>query len=59
MLATQAHIKIKSFDLVLLLYFISGLSLEQFVKQMSTKLAAVDTDDEIRQVFMAFDTTCK
>ncbi|XP_072031072.1 EF-hand calcium-binding domain-containing protein 11-like [Amphiura filiformis] len=36
-----------------------GVSLEHFVSLMTTKLAAVVGDDEIRQIFMAFDTTCR
>ncbi|XP_078673960.1 EF-hand calcium-binding domain-containing protein 11-like [Branchiostoma floridae x Branchiostoma belcheri] len=35
------------------------LDLEPFIKVMSSKMAAQDKDEEIRQVFLAFDTHCR
>ncbi|XP_078594242.1 EF-hand calcium-binding domain-containing protein 11-like [Branchiostoma floridae x Branchiostoma japonicum] len=35
------------------------LELDPFVKVMSSKMVAQDKDEEIRQVFLAFDTHCR
>ena len=34
------------------------MSLQHFLKVMSSKMAASDEDDEIRQTFLAFDSQC-
>ena len=36
-----------------------GLSLERFIAIASAKLVAQDLDDEIRQMFLAFDLECR
>ncbi|XP_035695722.1 EF-hand calcium-binding domain-containing protein 11-like isoform X2 [Branchiostoma floridae] len=35
------------------------LELDPFIKVMSSKMVAQDKDEEIRQVFLAFDTHCR
>jgi len=37
----------------------TGLSLDRFVTIMCSKMAAVDEDEHIRQMFLAFDMQCK
>ena len=36
-----------------------GMTEEQFLSLMSSKMAAQDRDEEIRQIFMTFDTLCE
>ncbi|XP_074644112.1 EF-hand calcium-binding domain-containing protein 11-like [Tubulanus polymorphus] len=36
-----------------------GMPLEHFIDVMSIKLKAIDSDDEIRQTFLAFDYQCR
>ncbi|XP_064623224.1 EF-hand calcium-binding domain-containing protein 11-like [Lineus longissimus] len=35
-----------------------GLKLQEFIEVMSKKIAVKDQDEEIRQMFMAYDTQC-
>ena len=37
---------------------VSGITLEKFIDVMSSKMAVVDEDDEIRQTFLMFDSQC-
>ena len=43
----------------ILVFYFSGVSLEDFVICMKDKLTKVDEDEEIRHTFMAFDMQCK
>ncbi|KAK2174891.1 hypothetical protein NP493_769g02028 [Ridgeia piscesae] len=36
-----------------------GITLEKFIDVMSSKMAVVDEDDEIRQTFLMFDSQCR
>ena len=34
------------------------MTLDKFIDMMSSKMAAIDYDDEIRQTFLMFDSQC-
>ena len=43
----------------LFITLVLAMEIDRFVEVMSSKMAAQDIDENIRQTFMAFDSQCK